>query len=80
MGASTKDLNAVYQSLLKDTVWKNYQLVITQWPTDPKTFTTVENGGIYPRDCGQPFPVAGCVNVSLEAFSSRRPIRPERGV
>ena len=48
-GASTKDLNVLYQALLKNTVWKNYQLVITQWPTDPKSFTTVENGGVYPR-------------------------------
>lgn len=67
-GASTQDLNVVYQKLLGDTVWKNYQLVITQWPTNPQSFTTKEKGGIYPQDCGQPFPLDGCVNVTLETY------------
>jgi len=67
-GASTQDLNRVYQELLHDTVWQHYQLVITQFPAKPKDFTTKEKGGIYPQDCGQPFPVDGCVNVALETF------------
>ena len=37
-GLSTKALNTTFQRLLKGTVWENYQLVITQWPTDPTTF------------------------------------------
>ncbi len=67
-GASTQDLNRDYQALLKGTVWQYYQLIITQWPTNPGRFTTVEQGGIYPQDCGQPFPVAGCTNVSMETY------------
>ncbi len=67
-GASTRDLNRAYQALLKGTVWEHYQLVITQWPTNPGRLATVEAGGIYPQDCGQPFPVAGCTNVALETF------------
>ncbi|MFY0630777.1 MAG: hypothetical protein JXR05_10380 [Flavobacteriaceae bacterium] len=37
-GLSTVALNTAFQRLLKGTVWENYQLVITQWPTDPTTF------------------------------------------
>jgi hypothetical protein len=37
-GLSTVALNTAFQRLLKGTVWANYQLVITQWPTDPTTF------------------------------------------
>ena len=37
-GLSTVGLNKAYQELLSGTVWENYQLVITQWPTDPTTF------------------------------------------
>ena len=37
-GLSTVAMNATYQKLLKGTVWENYQLVVTQWPTDPTTF------------------------------------------
>jgi hypothetical protein len=37
-GLSTVALNKAYKKLLKGTVWKNYRLVITQWPTDPTSF------------------------------------------
>jgi hypothetical protein len=37
-GLSTVGMNKTYQKLLKGTVWENYQLVVTQWPTDPTTF------------------------------------------
>lgn len=37
-GYSTQGLNRRYREILKGTVWENYQLVITQWPTDPTTF------------------------------------------
>lgn len=67
-GASTRDLNRAYQALLRGTAWEHYQLVITQWPTNPRSFKTVEQGGIYPADSGQPFPVAGCTNVTMETF------------
>jgi hypothetical protein len=67
-GASTRDVNLAYQKLLAGTVWRHYQLVITQWPTNPGSFTTKEKGGVYPQDCGQPFPENGCVNVALETY------------
>ena len=34
-GFSTAELNAKYKSLLAGTVWENYELIGTQWPTDP---------------------------------------------
>jgi len=46
-GLSTVALNTTFQRLLKGTVWENYQLVITQWPTDPTTFYPKPD--LYPR-------------------------------
>ena len=46
-GLSTVGLNKTFQKLLKGTVWQNYQLVITQWPTDPTTFYAKPD--LYPR-------------------------------
>lgn len=37
-GLSTRGLNRAFQRLLAGTVWQYYQLVITQWPTDPTSF------------------------------------------
>lgn len=37
-GLSTVGLNTAYQKLFEGTVWQYYQLVITQWPTDPTSF------------------------------------------
>jgi hypothetical protein len=37
-GLSTVGLNKTFQKLLSGTVWENYELVITQWPTDPTSF------------------------------------------
>ncbi len=57
-GLSTVGLNKSYQKLFKGTVWENYQLVITQWPTDPTTFYA--KPFLYPRgtpDSLQPQPV-----------------------
>ena len=31
----TKEMNHRYQELVKGTVWENYQLVMTQWPSNP---------------------------------------------
>ncbi len=67
-GASTREVNAFYQQLLAGTVWQYYQLVITQWPSDPGTSVTMEQGGIYPRDAGGAFPVNGAVNTTMETY------------
>jgi hypothetical protein len=54
---STRKSNDLYHNhrLVKDTVWKNYQLVATQWPTRPKA------GGT-----GVPFPRTRVANVTME--------------
>ena len=65
--ASTQWVNQLYQGLLANTVWKNYELVITQWPTTPNTFQQFGKG-IYPAAAGQPFPVNGATNTSAETY------------
>ena len=69
-GASTLDVNNAYQDLLVGTVWEFYQCIITQWPTEGQQskFLIKEDGGVYPADCGQPFPVDGCTNVAMETY------------
>ncbi len=69
-GASTRDVNAYYQQLLKGTVWQYYQLVVTQWPFQPglDNFVLMQNGGIYPRDAGAAFPVFGAINTTMETY------------
>lgn len=70
---STRDLNSYYQQLLKGTVWQYYQLVITQWPSNPglgpgTPFKLMENGGIYPQNSGAAFPVNGAANTTMETY------------
>jgi hypothetical protein len=73
-GASTRDFNAYYQQLLKGTVWQYYQLVVTQWPFNPGlpadggSFMLMQNGGIYPQNAGNAFPVYGAVNSTMETY------------
>jgi hypothetical protein len=67
-GASTRDMNAFYQQLLKGTVWQYYQLVMTQWPFSTAPLKTLEQGGIYPRDAGGAFPVNGVINTTMETY------------
>jgi hypothetical protein len=69
-GKSTVDLNTAYAALVAGTPWQNYQLVITQWPTDnaAKDFLLLDLGGIYPQNGGQPFPVNGATNTAMETY------------
>lgn len=69
-GASTRDINAFFQQLLQGTVWQYYQLVITQWPSNPglANFVLMENGGIYPRDACAAFPANGATNTTMETY------------
>jgi hypothetical protein len=59
----TQDTNTIYQGLLKDTIWRNYRLVMTQWPSQPGT-----------PPIGAPFPDLGdpnhmsVANVSVETY------------
>jgi len=67
--SSTVDINKIYQEKLKNTVWKNYQLVITQWPQNSAEFIIYGNpGGIYPEASGAPFPINGCTNTAAETY------------
>jgi hypothetical protein len=70
-GQSTVDINKLYRKALGNTVWSNYQLVITQWPAVPvpqAQFKPKENQGVYPQDAGGPFPVNNAVNTAMETF------------
>jgi hypothetical protein len=70
-GQSTVDINKLYRKALENTVWTNYELVITQWPAQPvpqSQFKPKENQGVYPKDAGGPFPVNNAVNTALETF------------
>lgn len=51
-------LNASYQGLLAGTVWNNYQLISTQWPTDPGSATNPN---------GVPAPVF-LANTTMETY------------
>jgi hypothetical protein len=65
---STAALNPAFQKLVAGTPWQHYQLVFTQWPTQPQQFTTLEDGGIYPQDSGAAFPVNGVTNTVMETY------------
>jgi hypothetical protein len=70
-GTSTVDLNAAFQGLVDGTVWKNYQLIDTQWPTHPTQFKLPgpPANGQYPGDCGVPFPSDGVANTVVETYT-----------
>jgi hypothetical protein len=79
-GSSTQTINQIYQSYLQNTVWANYQLVITQWPSDPGNFVLTDSGGVYPANSGAAFPVWGATNTSMETyFQSRGDAAPAGG-
>jgi hypothetical protein len=50
------------------TVWQYYQLVFTQWPSQPLNFKTMEAGGLYPQNAGGAFPVNGVTNAVMETY------------
>lgn len=65
--ASTQWVNQLYQGYLGQTVWANYQLVVTQWPTNPASFQEFGQG-LYPAAAGNPFPLNGATNTSAETY------------
>jgi hypothetical protein len=67
-GLSTVALNTTFQRLLKGTVWANYQLVITQWPTDPTTFYPQPD--LKPRN-PYPYPETGKDSIKARELNSR---------
>jgi hypothetical protein len=68
-GASTVDVNNTFHAALpKTSPWQFYELVVTQWPTNPASFKPGANQGVYPSGAGQPFPLNGAVNTTLETY------------
>jgi hypothetical protein len=68
-GASTVDVNdAFHNALPQNSPWRYYQLIVTQWPTNPTTYKPPANRGVYPEGSGSPFPVNGAINVALETY------------
>jgi hypothetical protein len=68
-GASTVDVNnAFHAALPANSVWRYYELVITQWPSNPTQFKAPANRGVYPEDAGGAFPVNGAVNTVIETY------------
>lgn len=71
-GYSTAALNKKYQKLLGDTVWKNYELIGTQWPTNP-ALPSPYNPAFMPETqykpdlAGDPFP-KHVANVTMETY------------
>jgi hypothetical protein len=61
----TQAMNARYQELLRGTVWQNYQLVVTQWPTTTGQFDV---GGSYPKNSDFPFPETKVSNTTMETY------------
>ncbi|MEQ8908706.1 MAG: hypothetical protein RIC95_05910 [Vicingaceae bacterium] len=74
-GLSTVGLNKAYQKLFKGTVWQYYQLVITQWPTDPTSFYA--KPFLYPRgpkpDPNQPDAIQAAYQRAVENATSAYP-------
>lgn len=68
-GASTVDVNnAFHNALPANSVWRYYELVITQWPSNPQNFKAPQDRGVYPQDAGGAFPVNGAVNTVIETY------------
>jgi hypothetical protein len=67
-GLSTVALNTAFQRLLTGTVWENYQLVITQWPTDPTTFYPKPD--LKPRN-PYPYPENGKDSIKARELNAR---------
>jgi hypothetical protein len=63
--ASTMATNAAYETALAGTVWANYRLVMTQWPTADLTSPA-------PAKDGKPFPannaVSNLANATMETY------------
>jgi hypothetical protein len=63
---STRKTNRDYQTLLKGTVWENYQLVLTQWPKFPQP--EEENGAPFPGQFTGPDPMTNIANTAMETY------------
>jgi len=80
-GNSTVELNARYRQLFKGTVWENYQLIGTQWSTQPSVSPQSPlvdpvsgqqdfgcEDGTPAAAGGVPFPACQVANVTMETY------------
>jgi hypothetical protein len=68
-GSSTVDVNGTFHHALpKSSVWQYYQLIVTQWPSNPPLFKPGADRGVYPQGAGAAFPANGVVNTALETY------------
>src|SRR5262249_15545130 len=63
--SSTVKTNALYREKIKGTVWENYQLVVTQWPTQP--LPENQPGKPFPGP-GDPVPLTSIANTTMETY------------
>lgn len=77
--SETVEINVAYQGheAIKDTVWKNYQLVLTQWPRTPAATEQQFVQGFsvaYPQGAGNPSPTdlanSSIANVTMETTAA----------
>jgi hypothetical protein len=72
----TRVANTRYRQLLESTVWRNYQLVVTQWPLAPGD-QSVPVPASQAGDVFQTFPgdaaTSAFANVTMETFTQSRP-------
>ncbi|MEP3654197.1 MAG: hypothetical protein ABJO36_04805 [Litorimonas sp.] len=71
-GYSTQALNTKYQKLVGGTVWENYELVSTQWPTNPELPSPYDptfdpDPDYKPELAGNPFPEFSA-NLTMETY------------
>ena len=68
INSKTQETNKKYRAALEETVWKNYQLVATQWPLTP-------NAPSLPGTPENTFPGSGATtafaNTTLESFDQK---------
>jgi len=72
----TAETNTKYRKLLAGSVWKNYQLVLTQWPLQPGD-QSIPVPATHAGDIFQTFPGEGATsafaNLTMETFNQARP-------
>ena len=75
-----KKVNSQWQQLLAGTVWENYELISTQWPTDPQNKVeckALQDIGIKyfePQGCPTP-PILA--NITMETYIQGDHVKPE---
>jgi hypothetical protein len=69
--ADVKILNGIFQGFLTGTVWANYELITTQWPSDSNC-AKHDDFGTFPDSTCSPFPTF-LANSTLETFSQSPP-------